>query len=98
MYMAPRTPSPITMDFICEAPPPRIKQTTAIAVRARSMKRFTGGSSSFRILWPVNNADGGLTALKPDRPSLRQQFQVFIRDLFVRHPRSAKKLGSDGRF
>src|SRR5262245_60265703 len=143
MYMAPRTPSPIMIDFVCEAPPPGIKQTTAIAARARSIKRFIGTPILFRsaascaatidrcgvigcrgrlsvssgttrdigrlgafspsndnpyILGPVNNADRGFTALKPNRPSLRQQFEIFIRDLFVRHPRSTKKLASNGRF
>src|SRR4030095_6961431 len=40
MYMAPRTPSPTTIDLLCEAPAPGIKQTAAIAVTTRSMKRF----------------------------------------------------------
>src|SRR6266542_3819148 len=133
MYMAPRTPSPTTIDLLCEALPAGIKQTAKIAVTTRSMKRFIEAPPAFpsavsctvatdcrgatcyrrrlqvsagatrdigrlgalspgddnpNILRSVDDTYLGLIVLKPKRSSLRQQFQIFIRDFFVRHARS----------
>ena len=37
----------------------------------------------------------GTVALEPNRSSLRQQFQIFIRDFFLRHAGSDKKLAGE---